>query len=428
MRILIVSYYFFPFNTIASVRITKLAEYWHEKGHDVFVLTANNLSVPLGLTSSFPQDNVIATGWLNVNALPEKIMGGKIKVSSKGFETKSNFLRLLGSLYKDIINIPDGQIGWLPYASRAGDELISKGWKPDLIYASALPITTFFVASRLAKKFSIPWIAEYRDLWTDNHNYKTPFWRRLLNVVLEKMLLKSAVGAITVSRPLANLLSQKTNIPIEVVMNGFDPKDFLEAKVNYFSSEKLNIVYTGMIYPEKQDLSILFRALSEFNLKDEVRMHFFGRYLDYVSSLAKKYNLENIVNVLGPVTYKKSISIQKSADVLLFLTWNDKNNPGILTGKIFEYFGARRPILAIGREIGIAGEMILNRKAGVVAQDTDETKKLLNIWIKQKMNNKKIPDLLTKINKGLSRHEQFKVLDQFLISNGLMQSSSIAES
>ena len=427
MRILIVSYYFFPFNTIASVRITKLAEYWYAKGHDVFVLTANNLPVPSGLATSFPQDNVIATGWLNVNALPEKMMGGKSKVSSKGFETKSNFLRSLGSLYKDIINIPDGQIGWLPYATRAGNELISKGWKPDLIYASALPITTFFVASRLAKKFSIPWIAEYRDLWTDNHNYKPPIWRRLLNLLLEKKLLKSAAGAITVSRPLANLLSQKTNIPTEVVMNGFDPKDYSEVKANYFSSEKLNIVYTGMIYPEKQDLSLLFKALSEFNLKDQVRIHFFGRYLGYVSSLAKNYNLENIVNISEPVPYKVSTSIQKSADVLLFLTWNDKNNTGILTGKIFEYFGARRPIFAIGSEIGIAGEMIMDRKAGVLAQDTEEIKKLLNGWIKQKINNKKIPDLPIKTTKGLSRYEQFSVLDQFLINNGLMQASLTAK-
>lgn len=427
MRILIISYYFFPFNTIASVRITKLAEYWHAKGHDVIVLTANNLPVPSGLVTSFSKSNVIATNWLNVNALPEKMMGGKGKVSSRGFDTGSSFLRSLGNLYKYTINIPDGQIGWLPYATRAGNELISKGWKPDLIYASALPITTFFVASRLAKKFSIPWIAEYRDLWTDNHNYKPPFWRKLLNEVLEKRLLKSVAGAITVSRPLANLLSQKTNVPIEVVMNGFDPKDYSEVKANYFSPEKLNIVYTGMIYPEKQDLSLLFKALNEFNSKDKVRIHFFGRYLGYVSNLAKKYNLKNIVNVLEPVSYKESISIQKSADVLLFLTWNDKNNTGILTGKIFEYFGARRPIFAIGSEIGIAGEMILDRKAGVLAKDAEQIKIHLNGWIRQKIYNKKIPDLPIKTNKGLSRYEQFSVLDQFLINNGLMQASLTAK-
>ena len=71
--------------------------------------------------------------------------------------------------------------------------------------------------------------------------------------------------------------------------------------------------------------------------------------------------------------------------------------------------------------------MILERKAGALAQDALEIKNHLNSWIKQKINNKKIHDLPIKTNKGLSRYEQFSVLDQFLINNGLMQSSSALE-
>ena len=73
MRILIVSYFFSPFNVIGAVRVTKLAEYWASNGHDVLVLSAKNQPLPKELSTKFPKKHVVYTNWININYLPERI-------------------------------------------------------------------------------------------------------------------------------------------------------------------------------------------------------------------------------------------------------------------------------------------------------------------------------------------------------------------
>ncbi len=420
MKILIISYFFPPFNVIGAVRVSKLAEYWLSKGHDVVVISAESQPLPRDLKSRFPKERVIYTKWFNINAAAEKFIGGRPVVALHGFDTKISFFRFLGATYKNIFNIPDAQIGWYPYAISAAECLFSDGWVPNLIYASALPITSHCVAKKLASKFSIPWLAEFRDLWTDSHNYKAPFWRRYLDLLIEKSLLQSASAFVTVSSPLAKSLAKKTKKPVGVVMNGFDPDDYLSNQIHNFPSDKLNIIYTGMIYVDKQEISIFLEGLRDCGSRDKIQVHFYGRYLNVVSSLAKKLQISNLVNVYRPVSYEKSIAIQKSSDVLLFLTWNDKNNTGVLTGKIFEYFGSRHPILVVGSQIGQAGQMVLDRNSGFVAQNSKEISQQLEYWVDQKLNNKKSFELPKSINSGLTRREQFETLDKFLIENDLM--------
>jgi len=123
MRILIVSYFFSPFNVIGAVRVSKLAEYWASKGHDVLVLSAKNQPLPKALYSKFSKKHVVYTNWININYLPERIMGGRKAISSRGFDTNNSFLKVMGHIYKSIFNFPDGQIGWFPYASCAGCQI-----------------------------------------------------------------------------------------------------------------------------------------------------------------------------------------------------------------------------------------------------------------------------------------------------------------
>ena len=421
MKILLVSYFFPPFNVIGAVRVSKLAEYWLLKGHDVMVLSAKSQPLSTNLDSKFPKNRIIYTDWFNINSIPEKVMGGRSAITSRGFDTENSFLKKLGFLYKNIFNIPDGQVGWYPFAVKAAEELISTGWEPDLIYASAHPLTSFLVSSRIANKFSIPWVAEYRDLWTDNHNYKQPFWRRWIDLMMERRVMLSSSALVTVSEPLASFLRKKTIKPMAVVMNGFDPNDYLDVKKDLFPEDKLNIVYTGRVYKGKQDPSAFFEALSKHPEKDFIKVHFFGKYLEYINILAKKYMVEDIVDVFEPVSFKDSVAIQKAADVLLFLTWNDSANNGVLTGKIFEYFGAKHPILAIGSEVGLAGNMILERRAGLVTNDALKIKEQLTKWVFAKKKNATEFELHKDVNEGLSRLEQFEKLDSFLINNNLMK-------
>ena len=68
--------------------------------------------------------------------------------------------------------------------------------------------------------------------------------------------------------------------------------------------------------------------------------------------LAAAQGVADRVFVHEPVTYKASLALQTSADVLLLLQWDNVKDAGNIPAKFYEYLGARRPILFLGYEAG----------------------------------------------------------------------------
>jgi hypothetical protein len=62
----------------------------------------------------------------------------------------------------------------------------------------------------------------------------------------------------------------------------------------------------------------------------------------------------------------------KSSDLLLLVIPEDKSENGILTGKLFEYIGARVPVLGIGPTAGDAAKIINECKAGKMFNRSQE--------------------------------------------------------
>ena len=384
MRILIVSYFFPPYNTIGAVRVGKMAKYLLRQGHDVRILTAKDQPLPTSLPVEVPEEKIVRTPWFNVNWLPEHFLGGRERVSKEGYSLQGKgrvLLRKMGKFYKTLFNFPDGQIGWFPYALKEGRRLL-QAWQPDVIYASAMPFTSLLVARALGTQAGVPWVAELRDLWTENHYYEYGPLRRSLERFLERRLLSSAKGLVTVSEPLAQTLRERYKHPVAVILNGFDPEDIEDINDGHSHSAPdgtIHIVYTGSIYEGKYDLSTLFSALGALKkeLIGRLQVHFYGRYLEPVRLLVNKLNIGNLVTVHSTVPYKEALKVQAQADALLLLLWNDQRGKGVYTGKLFEYIGARRPILAIGPRENVAAELIQQYNLGIVVSNVDEAKDAL---------------------------------------------------
>lgn len=386
MRILIVSYRFPPYNTIGAVRVGKIAKYLHAMEHEIMVVSAKDQPVQPALELEIPSEKVIYTDWININSLPELFLGGRYRVAAEGFSPKGsnhNLLRCLGNIYKMFLNFPDGQIGWYPYGVRATKRLL-KTWRPDLIYASAMPYTSLLIACKISSEYRLPWVAEFRDLWTENHYYAYSNFRKHFEQKLEKKVMGTAKGAVTVSEPLAEILRKRYAIPVEVILNGFDPEDYNDCQLPASNNDenKLKIVYTGTIYEGKQDPSPLFAALKSMGIDaaENISVEFYGRYLRIVTDIAKRYGVEKLIKVHPNIPYKDALTQQRNADVLLLLLWDDFKEKGVYTGKLFEYLGARRPILAIGPEDNVAANLIIERSAGVVATDPKNIADALKKW------------------------------------------------
>jgi len=423
MKVLVVSQAFPPFNASGCVRVGKLARFLHESGHEVRVLTAAPLPYPRTLPAELPDSHVIVTtsldpfAWLawrrerQQRRLPRQ-NDGRAAASTRslvGNGWSGRALRSAGALFA----IPDPQIGWFAPAVRAGQRLF-RTWQPELIYASALPFTAHLVAARLATIVGAPWIAEFRDQFADNPYSTLPSWRAPIDRWVERRVLSGASACVTVSEPIAETLRHRHGKPTAVVLNGFDSR-VPAAAATTGDSDRLSILYTGLIYPGRRDPSALFAAMRSLGpLAGRIDVHFYGQDLRDVAVMAERHGVSASVHVHGTIPYADSLDAQRRADVLLLLLCNDVREAGVFTGKLFEYVGAGRPILAVGAERGVAVELIRSRGLGVVAMDADRIAAVLREWLAEKEATSRVaaPDADAKA--GLSRDEQFAIVDRLM--------------
>ena len=108
------------------------------------------------------------------------------------------------------------------------------------------------------------------------------------------------------------------------------------------------------------------------------------------------------VSVLPAVSHSEALRIQQSADVLLFLLWNDASQPGVYTTKLFEYIGAHRPVLAVGMACGVAADLIRGRAAGSIATNSSEVESLLGGWLGDWRHRGRLPDTAVEAASGLT--------------------------
>jgi len=394
-RVLIISFAFPPTNTIAAVRLGKFAKYLPQFGWEPMVLTADEVK---GYSQNLPVEIKEA----NIFRIPYFAIGPTISYELTGgqrtiYESPAKISTWRKALYKlihlaaPIYTLPVIRTltleptGWYHHAVKKGLEIISKE-KIDIIFSSYSPSVSHFVASQLHKQTGIPWVAEFRDLWSLNHYVRKVQPFHFFEKELEKRVMKDSNLLITVSEPAAKQLEALHSKKVVTIHNGFDEDDYLD---NVPLTAKFTITYTGNIYPGKQDPSVLFKAVAELKEEgkispDSFEVRFFGgNTLATLPPIIKEYYLEKLVKIYGFVPFKESIEKQKESTILLLLGWNDPRERGAYSGKVFEYLGARRPILAIGLKGDVADELLKETGSGVVVNEVNEIKTLLSKWMKE---------------------------------------------
>lgn len=419
MRILIISFFFPPYDSVAAVRTGKMAAFLSRFGHDVRVLSARDQNVP---TATLPVEldarHVTYTPWWGPRRLADLILGRGAMIARGAAETRGGNgqrprgLARVAAIVKTLVYFPDAQIGWLPFALHAAGN-VTADWRPDVILASASPATSLLVAARLSKRLRVPWVADLRDLWVANHAYDQPVWRRGIERRLERSILERAAGLVTVSAPLAETL-RAFGPPVAVVPNGFDPIGARDV-APMPARRTVEIVYTGTVYEGYQDPAPLFAALARLGRDaDGIRIRFYGAAPALVLPIAERFGVRGCVECVPPVTHLEARRAQEEADALLLLLWNDPTQPGVFTTKIFEYLGARRPIIAIGHPAGVAADLVRERRAGITTNDVDVIEAELRRVLALHANGSRLPDLPADVARGLTREDQARRLETFL--------------
>jgi glycosyltransferase involved in cell wall biosynthesis len=426
MKILIVGFWFPPANVIGAIRLGKLARYLYRHGHDVRVLTANvaeDRSLPLEI----PRERVIYTDYIKRTNWPD-ILARALRpprndpppvskdnpVLVPSVTVASSLREFIRRHYYGMVHLPDMRADWLKSAMPAGARLFQE-WRPDVIFASAPPYTGFILASRLARRFAVPWVADFRDLWADNPYYSAPAWRRPIDAVQERLTLRNATGLVTVSPIWAEQLRRRHGRSVEVIYNGYAEEDFPEGEPRSSDGLILTIRYTGSIYPNFRDPSALFAAIELLPaaIRNRVIVEFYCDAGGVVLAAAAEHHIVQSVAIKPRVPYRRALALQMEADILLLLQSTEQRDEGNIPAKLFEYLFARRPILFIGYERGVAAQLVRDRGAGLVSNAPEQIRDQLQAWIADKQAGR-LTRLDPSVSLGLGRDEQFRNLERFL--------------
>jgi glycosyl transferase family 4 len=380
-RVLLITYCYPPTEVIGSVRPGALAKYLPRFGWEPLVLTprVRQTRSDSGMIETDYRDVISSwktrLGLDNKRSMHEQF---RLPISAKpgaGFLHSRVF-----DLGKYVVSYPDPTKGWIPFALQAIKDIRDQGQEIDAILTTSPPISAHLIGSRAKAILGCPWIADLRDLWTQNFAHSNPLLNRL-QAGLERRTLGQADALVTVSTPWAARLQEKyASRTVLTITNGFDPDDFAEIPKKL--TENFTITYAGRLYQGGRNPKVLFEVLRD--LVDEnvvspkdVRVRFYGEVEPWLTALVSQYRLEELVGVFGMVTRNESLQRQAESQILLLLGWADPRETGQHSGKLFENFGAARPILAIGGSRGVLTEALEETHAGVHALSKEQARNFL---------------------------------------------------
>jgi stalled ribosome alternative rescue factor ArfA len=354
----------------SPTRIQGLSKYLPEYGWEPIVLTAKT-EIKQVAEIKLQDTRIIETGGYTSTY-------GKKRLSSKKYSKIRPYLKAVYKYYKEIRYYPDREKNWKPFALKEAEKLL-KNEKIDAIISSSSPVISHIIAHELHRRYSIPWVADFRDLWTQNHDYPYGPLRRLFEKRLELGTLSTADALVTVSEPWAKKLGALHKREVYAITNGFDPDKMSNGKADLTS--KFTITYTGQIYT-KQDPSKLLLALRDLISHEavdskDVEVRFYGPENRVLEKKITEYQLSGIARQYGVVPREISFEKQRESQLLLLLRWEDPRERGWHSGKIFEYLAAKRPILATGGAEDVITELLNETEAGVDAQTVEDVKDTL---------------------------------------------------
>lgn len=387
MKLLLLAYYYPPMGGAGVQRTLKFSKYLGDCGVQTSVLAGHDPAYTADetLVAGIPRD--IAVQRIEHRALLQRLLAWRTRRQATGVPAPASAARPshAGSAWKDAalaayasLQFPDDKAGWARRALAAGRRIVREQGI-DLILSSAPPMSSHGLAARLARECGVPWVADWRDLWTDNPAYAAPAWRRALDRRLEGRWLGSAAGIVTVTPTLQRVLAAKVAGRCEVALipNGYDEADFAAVEPAPRVGDTFRVVHAGTLYGHQSPLPLLLAAdallARQPALAARLRLRFVGLVGARFEAMLGEFETHHpgVLERTGFVGHRRAVAEMLGADLLLLIIGGGAAARGVLSGKIFEYLRARRPVLLIGPADGDAAQLLRVHAPCRVAQEGD---------------------------------------------------------
>ncbi len=303
--------------------------------------------------------------------VPPTITGGLIKDKKAPGLVEKLSVWIRGNLF-----IPDARKVWIKPSVGFLYKYLSEH-QIDALVSTGPPHSMHLIALKLKQRLNIPWLADFRDPWTDIDYYKEMKISVLADKKHKQLELETILNCsamVVVSREMKENYEKMGSRNVQLITNGFDPDDMGFQEV--IPDTKFSVSHIGTL-PPAFNLTGLWQILGELSeadpqFRDNLEIKLVGKVDASVIGDLSKYKLEKNLSLPGYVPHDKAAQLMKqSAVLLLVINQNSPNAKGILTGKIFEYIAARRPILAIGPTDGDLSRILKESEAGTITAFND---------------------------------------------------------
>lgn len=384
-RVLLLTYYFPPAPSVGGHRAAGLARYLPEFGWRPVVVTPRREGGP-----GFPAELVetgdadAAAAWKRRLGLrPDTALKDQLSAPASSPRPSRRLLAGLIELVKGLSAFPDAHRGWIRLAAEAGARA-AREQGVGVVLSTSPPGSAQVAGGRVKRDTGLPWLADLRDLWAGDPVQITPAWRRRLDRWIERRTLAAADALVTVSAPLAgDLAGRYPGREVHTVLNGFDPALFSDPPP---LTTDFSITYTGNFYQGLRGPQLFLEALAALIAEGKldrgrVRLRLFSKKEPWVAVEIERLGLGGVARCEGWVTREAAARAQQESQLLLLLRGEAGRETGVYTGKLFDYLGARRPVLCVGGGEGVLGELLRETGAGTAVHDQDQIKAaLLAAW------------------------------------------------
>jgi len=375
-KVLIISFDFPPQGGTGAIRVTKFVKYLPEFGWDPVVVCSDTMWNPdESLARDVPPHvPVYRVGWPRwVQRLrPQPPVVGPTPSALPAESAKQSLRHRLVALARQVL-IPDTNRLWVSSAVRQSRELIAHG-DIDAILTTSPPHSVQLVGLRLKRAFPhIPWIADFRDLWSQSDLIVDTGLRAHMNYRMETQCLSHADRVLLVTDGIRSLTLQE--FPPAVIdgskaitlTNGYDPDDNVPG-VGLPHNDRLTLTFTGSLFGPRSGTQLI-PALNELMnndaLRKRIQVRLVGFIPDSVQAQVESLCRRGVIVVRPPVSHQEALTEIAQADALLLIEADTPELRLNHSNKLFEYLAAGKPILGIVAP-GEASRVIEEEHAGIV--------------------------------------------------------------
>lgn len=406
-KVLIITYYWPPAGGAGVQRWLKFVKYFRDFNIEPVVYTVKNGAYPITDDSLLPEVPNDVEILKNTIWEPQQMLAKfkNLKDDSIGLlNPKPSFFNKILQYVRANFFIPDSRKYWIKPSVKFLKKYLENN-KVDTIITTGPPHSLHLIGLQLKKELNIKWISDFRDPWTEiDYFFQLPLSKKSIqkHINLEQQVLKFSDAVLVVGKTMQEKF-KPFNKQVYVVTNGFDSEPFSNKITLDF---KFTITHIGSMNADRNP-KILWEILNEIvienpNFAKDLLIKLIGKTdITVIQSLGKN-NLLEFVEKYAYLPHKKIVSLQRKSQILLLAVNNVPSAKQILTGKVFEYLNANRPILAIAPEDGDLANLICATKSGFVV-DFDNKSKLKTL----------ILDLYNKFKSNEGLHIQSENINQY---------------